>query len=228
MLSAKASGYILYLCNKNFGDKNINDYPNIKNHFEPSKKVLGEAKIKYGTPDKPYFYLHREREEKFFQGGPKVVGQTRTAFPSFLYTEEKYYGSRAMNFIKTDRINLKYLTGLLNSRLSYFWLKNRGKQLGDLLQIDKGPLLNIPLLKPDEKSQEQISKLVDEVTNLYQNFRNTSSNTNKWHAVKSEIEKVEQQIDQKIYKLYGLSDEEIEMIDKEHKKSKGKILYTDA
>lgn len=210
---AKTNLYIFYLCDKNFKGKNINDYPNIKNHFEPFKQQLKEAKKKYGTPNKPYFYLHREREEKFFQSGPKVVGQTRTTFPSFLYTQEIYYGSRAMNFIITDRINLKYLTGLFNSRLSYFWLKNKGKQLGDLLQIDKGPLLNIPLLKPDEKSQEQIAQLVDKVTELYQDFRNTSTNTDKWHSLKSEIEKVEQQIDEAIYKLYGLTNEEIRTIE---------------
>jgi len=210
---SKTSSYIFYLCNKNFGDKNINNYPNIKNHFEPFKKLLKEAKTKYGTPNKPYFYLHREREEKFFQNGPKVVGQTRTAFPSFLYTEEEYYGSRAMNFIKTNRINLKYLTGLLNSHLSYFWLKNKGKQLGDLLQIDKGPLLNIPLIKPDEKIQEHIASLVDKATKLYQDSRNTSANTDKWHSLKKEIEKVEKQIDEAIYKLYGLTTEEIRIIE---------------
>lgn len=209
----KTNSYIFYLCDKNFQGKNINDYPNIKNHFEPFKKLLKEAKIKYGTPDKPYFYLHREREEHFFQKGPKVAGQTRTAFPSFLYTEEEYYGSRAMNFIKTDRINLKYLTGLLNSRLSYFWLKNKGKQLGDLLQIDKGPLLNIPLLKPDEKTQDKITLIVDKITKLYQDFRNTSANTDKWYSLKNEIEKLEREIDEVIYKLYGLTNEEIKTVE---------------
>lgn len=211
---SKTKSYIFYFCDRNFKGKDLKDYPNIKNHFEPFKKLLKEAKIKYGTPDKPYFYLHREREEHFFQKGPKVVGQTRTAFPSFLYTEEKYYGSRAMNFIKTDRINLKYLTGLLNSRLSYFWLKNKGKQLGDLLQIDKGPLLNIPLLKPDENTQDNIALLVDKITKLYQDFRNTSANTDKWHSLKTEIQKLEQHIDEEVYKLYGLTDEEIKIIER--------------
>lgn len=210
---AKTNSYIFYLCDKNFHGKDINDYPNIKNHFEPFKKLLKEAKIKYGTPDKPYFYLHREREEYFFQKGPRIAGQARTAFPSFLYTEEEYYGSRAMYFIKTDRINLKYLTGLLNSRLSYFWLKNKGKQLGDLLQIDKGPLLNVPLLRPDEKIQDKIALLVEKAIKLYQDFRNTSTNTDKWHSLKNEIQKLEQEIDKAIYKLYRLTNEEIKTIE---------------
>ncbi|MEX1014358.1 MAG: Eco57I restriction-modification methylase domain-containing protein, partial [Candidatus Paceibacterota bacterium] len=210
---AKTDLYIFYLCDKNFGNNNINNYPNIKNHFEPNKSLLKDAKKRYGTPDKPYFYLHREREEKFFKEGPKVVGQTRTAHPSFLYTEADYYGSRAMNFIKTDRINLKYLTGLLNSRLVYFWLKNKGKQLGDLLQIDKGPLLNIPILKPSEAEQKKVAGLVDRATKLYSDYRVTSANTDKWHSLKIEIEKLEREIDQELYKIYGLTNEEINVIE---------------
>jgi len=212
---AKTNNYIFYFCDKNFRNKNINDYQNIKDHFEPFKKTLKEAKIKYGTPAKPYFYLHRERKEKFFEKGAKIVGQTRTAFPNFLYTEEEYYGSRAMNFIVTDRINLRYLTGLLNSSLSYFWLKTKGKQLGDLLQIDKGPLMNIPLIKPDEKTQHKIALLVDEVAKVYQDFRNIPENTDKSHTLKEEIEKKEKLINKKVFELYDLTLKEIEIVEKQ-------------
>jgi len=100
----------------------------------------------------------------------------------------------------------------LNSRLVYFWLKNKGKQLGDLLQIDKGPLLNIPIFKPNEAEQEKIAGLVDKATKLYGEYRNTSANTDKWHALKAEVEKLEHEIDQNIYKLYGLTNEEIATI----------------
>lgn len=118
-----------------------------------------------------------------------------------------------MNFIKTDRINLKYLTGLLNSRISLFWSKNKGKQLGDLLQIDKGPLLNIPLLKPDEKIQEKIALLVEDVMKLYHNVRNTPQKTDKWYSLNYEIGKSEKEIDKNFFKLYGLTNEEIEIIE---------------
>ena len=122
--------YIFYICDKNFKDKKLSKYPNIFKHFEPYEEVLKEAKIKYGTPDKPFFYLHRERDEKFFEKGPKIVCGVRVKFPSFYYTNDPYYGSRALNFIKTDRVDLKYLTGILNSRLSYFWLKNKRQTTG--------------------------------------------------------------------------------------------------
>lgn len=198
---------------KNFCDKKIKNYPNIEKHFKPFKKNLKEAKIKYGTPDKPYFYLHREREEKFFNDGPKIICGVRVKYPSFYYTEEEYYGSRALNFIKTERINLKYLTGILNSRLVFFWLKNKGKQLGDLLQIDKGPLMEIPICVGNKKQQKQIIILVDKMLSLNKELRKTPENSNKWNSIKEEVAKIDKIIDQKVYDLYGLGDGEIRVVE---------------
>jgi len=69
----KSENYIFYISDKNFSHKKLEDYPNIEKHFKPFEKILKEAKEKYGTPNKPYFYLHREREETFFNQGPKIV-----------------------------------------------------------------------------------------------------------------------------------------------------------
>jgi adenine-specific DNA-methyltransferase len=209
----ESDGSIFYISDKNFGDKKLEDYPNIENHFKPFEKILKEAKERYGTPQKPYFYLHREREETFFDQGPKIVCGVRVAYPSFFYTEEPYYGSRALNFIKTDRINLKYLTGILNSKLSFFWLKNKGKQLGDLLQVDKGPLMEIPICVGDKEQQKEIIDLVDKMISLNKEFHEVLKNSNEWESIKSEIEKTDKKINEEVYKLYGLNEEEIKIVE---------------
>ncbi|EHD9701354.1 class I SAM-dependent DNA methyltransferase, partial [Campylobacter coli] len=67
--------YLIYLSNKNYSG-NLDDLPNLKQHFQKYKEILKESKIKYKTPNKPYFYLHREREEKFFKKGEeKIISQ---------------------------------------------------------------------------------------------------------------------------------------------------------
>ena len=210
-----SKNYIFYISNKNFKGNNLADFPNIKNHFEPYKKILASAKIKYGTPDKPYFYLHRERDEKFFEKGKKIVCGVRTLKPSFYFTEDEYYGSRALNFIKSERIDLKYLAGILNSNLVYFWLKNKGKQLWDLLQIDKGPLLQIPILKSDDKEdKKQLIQLVDKITRLNQSLQKLDPimDEKEYNEVKEKIEKTDKEIDKKVYELYGLKEEEIRVV----------------
>ena len=151
----------------------------------------------------------------FFISGLKIVAGIRVKQPSFYYTEEPYYGSRALNFIKTGRINLKYLTGILNSKISYFWLKNKGKQLGDLLQIDKGPLLEIPIYVGDKKQQEPIVILVEKITNFNKELNKIEEHSEKWNSIKSEIEKTDKKIDEEVYKLYGLTQEEIKIIEEQ-------------
>ena len=208
-----SDNYIFYISDKNFGGKKLEDYPNIENHFKPFEKILREAKEKYGTPNKPYFYLHREREEMFFNKGSKIVCGVRVAYPSFFYTEEAYYGSRALNFIKTDRINLKYLTGILNSKLTFYWLKNKGKQLGDLLQIDKGPLMEIPICVGNKEQQKEIINLVDKMIFLNKKLHEVLEYSNEWDNVKLEIGKTDKKIDEEVYKIYGLTEDEIKVVE---------------
>uniref|UniRef100_UPI00035F2A2B type IIG restriction enzyme/methyltransferase n=1 Tax=Campylobacter jejuni TaxID=197 RepID=UPI00035F2A2B len=47
--------YLIYLSNKNYSG-NLDDLPNLKQHFQKYKEILKESKIKYKTPNKPYFY----------------------------------------------------------------------------------------------------------------------------------------------------------------------------
>ncbi|HPL05570.1 MAG TPA: N-6 DNA methylase [Bacteroidales bacterium] len=183
----------------------ITPYPNIKAHLDRFKGVI--------TSDNKPYGLHRARDERFFLGEKIIALRKCPSRPIFTYTDFDCYVSATFYVIKTDRLNQKYLTGLLNSTLIKYWLKHKGKMQGDNFQIDKEPLLNLPLFKPDEKSQEQIAQLVDKIMELYQDFHNTSKNTDKWHSLKAEIEKLEQQIDNEIYKLYGLTDEEIKIIE---------------
>ena len=110
--------YLIYMSAKNYKQTHLNNYPNLKKHFDPYKKELSEAKVKYGTPNKPYFFVHRERDENFFKAGnEKIVSQVRCKYPTFYYTTDAFYGSRALFFIRSERWNMKFLIGVLNSSL---------------------------------------------------------------------------------------------------------------
>jgi len=201
---------LIYLSSKNFHNHSLSDYPNLFNHFVKYEKILKKAKTKYKTPDKPYYYLHRERDEKFFSKGEKIIASVRTQKPAFYYTKDEYYGSRALNFIQSDRIDLRYLTGILNSKLVEFWLKHKGKKLGNLLQVDKGPLLQIPIYSSANSTERKsLIKLVEEITAFQKNLNLVSENSNKWHEITKEIEKKDKQIDQLVYTLYVLTKAEI-------------------
>jgi len=98
----------------------------------------------------------------------------------------------SFNIIKTDRISLKYLTALLNSRTIYFWLRNQGKMQGNNFQVDKEPLLNIPVYKMSETSF--IDKLVDYIIFLKSSIIRDSA-----QIIPTFIEQI---IDGIVYELY--------------------------
>lgn len=48
---------------------------------------------------------------------------------------------------------------------------------------------------------------------LNKELQNTSANTDKYNLLKIEINQLDERIDQEIYKLYGLTEEEIKTIE---------------
>ena len=194
--------YLIYMSAKNFHHQTLQGFPNLKEHFSPHKQELIEAKIAYGTPNKPYFFVHRERDEMFFKNGEeKIVTQIRCEYPKFYYTKDAFYGSRALFYIKTSRFSMKCLTGILNSKVVHYWLKNNGKKQGQLLKLDKDPLLQIPLPLMDNNIVPIMTQLVDRI--LSAKKANPQADTTA----------EEREIDRLVYKLYDLTEDEIKIIE---------------
>ena len=101
--------------------------------------------------------------------------------------------------IKSLRINMKFLTALLNSQLIAFWLRHKGKMQGHQFQVDKEPLLEIPIVKP--KSEGAFTKHVDQILTVK---RKTPMPTPP--PLRREIEEM-------VYKLYDLTPEEIAIVE---------------
>ena len=173
-------------------DKKIEDYPNIKKHLDKFQDVITSSNKPYG--------MHRSRKQSIFQG-QRIVSIRKCARPTFTYVEFDSYVSQTFYVIKTGRVNLKYLTGLLNSRLSTFWLKHKGKMQGTNYQIDKQPLLAIPLISPPSEEQIPITTLVDRI--LAAKRANSNADTTN----------LENEIDKLVYALYDLTDDETAIVE---------------
>lgn len=103
----------------------------------------------------------------------------------------------SVNVIKSARINPKYLTLLLNSKLIEFWLRYKGKMQGNNFQIDKEPILSIPIVEIE--NEHFFIELFDEISYLKQKNQ--------------DIDALEKRINILIYKLYDLTFEDIKIID---------------
>ncbi len=192
--------YLLYL-----SDKNIHltkeGYPAIYNKLLPYKQELDNRR-EVINGRKSWFSLWWERDESFFLPGAKIIFAARTLGRNFTYTDEAFYASRNCFFIKSSRINLKYLTGLLNSTMMYYYMHQTIKHNGDLLQLDKVQFLSIPLYKPTAEIQNEIARIVDQILCAKCKHQNLDTSA------------LEQEIDRLVYKLYNLTDEEIALIGK--------------
>lgn len=112
--------WVIYT-NSSFKNPNsMDDYPNLKKHLDKFQNVI--------TSDNKPYGLHRARDEKFFTGSPRIVALRKcVGEPKFSYVDFDCYVSATFYVIKTQRINVKYLTAILNSKLIAFWLKHKGK-----------------------------------------------------------------------------------------------------
>jgi hypothetical protein len=185
--------WIIYTDSSFKNPKSILSYPNIKKHLDLYTSII--------TSDNKPYGLHRSRDESFFKGEKIVSLRKCPDKPMFTFTDFDCYVSQTFFVIKSDRVNLKYLTALLNSKIVAFWLKNMGKMQGNAYQIDKGPLLEIPIYVPDNNLQKPIADLVDQII------------FSKKHDPLTDTTSYEIQLDKLIYPLYDLTEEEISIIE---------------
>ena len=184
----KNSFWIIYTNSSFKNPDNIKPYPNIKKHLDQFEKVITSENGIYG--------LNRPREESFFQG-EKILSVRKCATPAFTYTDFDSYVSRAFFSIKTNRINQKYLSAVLNSKVVAFWLKHKGKMQGFQYQVDKDPIINIPIAIAKDTSI--FESMVDYIIFLK---GNTTVNINEYVSNDHLVQSFEEVINACVYELY--------------------------
>jgi len=109
---------------------------------------------------------------------------------------------------------LKYLLAVLNSKSGTFFFRQfyTGGVLGEEGYKYKKVFLEqlpIPLITPQNQPiVQQIENLVDRILSLTQD-----SNYDTDQQKQAQVKEIEKQIDQLVYKLYNLTEEEIKIIE---------------
>lgn len=185
--------YKIIYTSSEFKNKTIMEqYPKIKKHLDKYVNVI--------TSDNKPYGLHRARQQDFFEE-PKIVSLRKCKEPTFTYIGEPAYVMAEYYVIKSQRINLRYAVGILNSSVIKYWLKNMGKMQGDNFQMDKEPLLNIPIVLAEKTIENNVISIVDQIIKIKQA-----------DSLADTVE-LEEQIDKIVYELYGLTEEEIRIVE---------------
>ena len=203
--NAKNTLWVIYTDSQFKNKAAMKPYPHLKAHLDRFAKVI--------TSDNKPYGLHRARDEQFFKG-EKIVSLRKTAEPCFTYTDFDCYVSQSYNVIKTTRFNLKFLTALLNSNVIKFWLRHKGKMQGDNFQVDKEPLLAIPLVLVSSEEQAPLITLADQMLETQDRLQQALSDEDK-KLLEQRTAIIDKQIDRAVYQLYGLTEDEVKIVEGE-------------
>ena len=212
--------YLIYLTSNDQIEEN--SIPNLIKHFEPLKVLLINRNVRTGRyslsdynsfikgqSDIPYvmikssfkkgkYYLVSYARDKYVFDAPKIVCPQRSPLNTFGYTEKPWYGASDVYYIvekQNQNTNLKFLLALLNSKLVYFWLYNKGQRKGENLQLFKDPLTEIPIVEPALSKINILAILSDYIIYL-----KLSEKVNSFTDSKSIY--FERLVDLAIYELY--------------------------
>jgi type II restriction/modification system DNA methylase subunit YeeA len=205
--------------NKHRGRKNPEEFfkesfSSLYNHFMSFSNVKGKGKGLFDRDDQGDYWWelrHCDYYSEFEK--EKIVWQEIVREPSFAYDNAGMY-VEATAFLMTGK-NLKYIIGLLNSKPVAFFFKTfyAGGGLGeDGYRYKKAFLEQLPIppiTKENQPIADQIIQKVDQILTLTQ-----SEDYDANQAKQKHVKRLEHEIDQLVYQLYNLTDEEIKIIER--------------
>lgn len=174
----------------------ISDYPTLVSHFEKFKNELKKRTDK----GKEYWQLRScDYYDKFDKS--KIHIPAFAMEPRFPFDNNGFYSLGPAYFIST---NSKYLAAIMNSKLFWFFLKRITPVLGN--EEDKGRLVirtvylqEAPIKQTSEKMQKLYIDLVDRIFKAKKQGKDSTV--------------LEKKIDELVYELYGLTEEEIKIVE---------------
>lgn len=195
-------------------ETNSKEIPNILKHLSPFKQAL-EKRYSHKNKDKKWYSWSVLRNKEIFS-----LNQPKIILPLYAVSNRFYLDSNSKDesFItstdtyiisaKKSSENLKFILGLLNSKLIEFYFKNSSK-LKDLgkFEYSSHSLEKIPIRNNDKTQiKSQITDRVSKLTSLRKNFSDLESEEKISSVLQSEI-------DDLVYGLYGITEEERKIIE---------------
>lgn len=187
---------------------NIEKYPAIKewldSHWEQISKRGDKGKTPYNLRNCAY-------QEEFKK--EKIVYSEIVREPQFYFDNDRYF-PEATSFLITGR-DIKFLTTILNSKFFTYLFTSfyAGGGLGDSGYRYKKIFLELcPIPQISSEAQKPFIDLIDQILEI------TSAPDYNPKNPPIKQKELEKQIDELVYKLYGLTEEEIEIVENYSKK----------
>ena len=217
--------YILY-----FEDvENFENLPlSIQEHLSANREFLeNRAQIKRSKTSKWWKYTFSMHKEYYHLN--KIWCSYRAKENIFCFDDTKEYiglTNTTVIFNTNEKLHLKYLLALLNSKILNFRYKSIGKQTGSgVYEYFENGVGKLPIPEISKEEQKPFIIKVDEIIQAKKTIQKYKKHLDGLNAIekieiKEEIEKLENkvnewldEIDQMMYTLYNLNEEEIAVVE---------------
>lgn len=174
-------------------------YPAIYNHLLGFKDSLS-ARNKVETGIRYEWYAMQRYASDYYQEfeKPKIMYQVLQVKPCFIYDEDGLYCNNSMWFIPSED---KALLGILNSKMGWWLISKYCTAIQNGFQLIWKYFSQIPIATGNDTVRMKIADLVDKVLSIKK--QNPTADTSDLEA----------QIDQLVYQLYDLTEEEIKIVE---------------
>jgi type I restriction-modification system DNA methylase subunit len=155
----------------------------------------------------------------------KLIVPDYNNMPSFTFDNSGHFYKTGYGIVLLDGVqeSLFYLLGLLNTRLLFQYLRHIGTVLrGGYLRfwrqfIEQLPIRTIDFDNPEEKRMHnKMVSLVDTMLGLHKKLYSAKVPSEKT-KIQRQIDATDKKIDQLVYELYSLTEEEIKIIEESTK-----------
>ena len=186
----------------------IEDFPSIKTHLfafynnlKPKTPDDSSEGRKPGTYkwfeilDNTAYYLEFEKSEKI------IWGLTADKWAYALDTEQHYLPSNAY-ILTSETISIRFILGLLNSKLLHYYFRFIGVMTaGGAYTLKAATIEVLPIAIGTKEQQKEIALKVESILNA------------KAKNKQVDVSSTESEIDRLVYNLYGLSEDEIKIVE---------------
>jgi hypothetical protein len=187
------------------------NYPGIACHLEPYAESA-EKRIEKGD----YWWELRVYDYLSEFGKPKLIYSIFQMKPAFTFDSQGIvYSNNATCVIPQKNY---YLLGILNSKLGWFLVSNYCTQVQNGYQLifqylGKIPIYTIDFDNSDDKIRhDRMGALVTEMLELHKHLSQAKTDQEK-RIILQDIESTDRQIDSLVYGLYGLTSDEIAVVE---------------
>lgn len=202
-----------------------NDYPLTWAYFKSKKQILGDRDRGTWSSRPDWYAYARGQNIATFIGRKLLLPYMTTRLRADLDEDNDLFfvnittGGYGLRFENAKDHDLKYILGLLNSKLLDNFIRQMTNAFrGGYFAVNKQAIERLPF-RPinfndaqDKARHDKIVSLVDQMLSINKQLPATKTDHEKT-AIQRQINAVDQQLDQAVYALYGLTEEEVKLVE---------------